>query len=122
MIEAVVGKKIYSTWMDMLKKLVPHGRTHRISVVVASMLQYAQQIANEKQKSNSKARKLFELFEAAYDNYIEEDIIDILSITESLLKDAKVKFKRVNSRGNCYSIAEEAVHQYLHWQDMPWES
>ena len=122
MIEAVVGKKIYSTWMDMLKKLVPHSRTHRISVVIASMLQYSQQVAYEKEKSNSQARKLSELFELAYDNYVEGDIKDILSITESLLKDAKVKFKRVNSRGNGYSIAEEAIHHYFHWEDMPWES
>ena len=86
------------------------------------MLQYAQQVAYEKEKSNSKARKLSELFEVAYDNYVEGDITDILSITESLLKDAKVKFKRVNSRGGGYSIAEEAVHHYLHWEDMLWES
>lgn len=122
MIEAVVGKKVYNTWIDMLKQLVPNGRTHRLSVVVASMLQYAQQIAFEKEKSSLKARKLSELFEAAYDNYVEGDITDILSITESLLKDAKVKFKRANSRGDGYSIAEDAVHHYLHWEDMPWEN
>ncbi len=122
MIEAVVGKKIYNTWIDMLKKLVPHGRTHRLSVVIASMLQYTQQVAYEKEKSNSKARKLSELFEVAYDNYVEGDITDILSVTETLLKDAKVKFKRANSRGHGYSIAEEAVHHYLHWDDMPWKS
>jgi len=122
MIEAVVGKRIYGTWIDMLKKLAPHGRTHRISVVVAAMLQYAHQLAYEKEESNSNARKLSELFELAYDNYVEGDITDILSITEDLLKDARVKYKRVNSRGNSYSIAEEAVYQYLHWEDMPWES
>ena len=38
------------------------------------------------------------------------------------LKDAKVKFKRTDRRGNRYSIAEEAVYQFFHWEDMPWES
>ena len=121
-IEAVVGTKIYSTWIDMLKKLVPHGRTHRISVVIASMLQYAHTIAYEKQNSSPEARKLLDMFDYAYDNYMEGNITEILSLTESLLKDANVKFKRVSSRGDVYSIAEEAVYHYLHWENMPWES
>ncbi len=122
MLESVVGKKVYSTWVDMLKKLVPRGRTHRISVVIAGMLQYANTIAYEKGNSNPEARKLLDLFDYAYDNYMRGDITEILSLTESLLEDAKVKFKRVISRGDVYSIAEEAVYQYLHWEDMPWES
>ena len=36
----VVGKDIYSAWVRMLRELVPDGRTHRLAVVVAGMLQY----------------------------------------------------------------------------------
>lgn len=122
MIESIVDKKVYSVWLDMLSRLVPYGRTHRLSVVIASMLQYAQAIAYEKSESNAKARKLSEIFEYAYDNYVEGNANEILQLTESILKDANVKYKRVNSRGNGYSIAEEAVHHFLHWEDMPWES
>jgi hypothetical protein len=85
------------------------------------MLQYTQQVAHEKEQSNPKARKLSGLFEAADDNCAEGDITHILAITESSLKDAKVKFKRADSRGSGYNIAEKAVHHYLHWDDMPWE-
>lgn len=121
MIELVVGKKTYDVWTDMLKNMVPDGRTHRLSVLLGGMLVYAEQIAFKKSKSNSVARKLTLLFEEAYENYIEGDVKDLLDLAESLLKDAKVKYKRVSSRGDCYSIAEEAVYQYLHWEDMPWE-
>ncbi len=121
MIEAVVGKRTYSVWMDMLKRLVPHGRTHRLSVVIAGMLQYAEQIAYDKKKANPTARKLSEVFETAHENYVEGDTKDILAITESLLKDSQVRFKRVSSQGSAYSLAEHAVQHYLHWEDMPWE-
>jgi hypothetical protein len=40
-LEDVVGEKVYNVWVDMLHELVPEGRTHRLSVVVAGMLEYA---------------------------------------------------------------------------------
>ena len=40
-LEDAVGKETYALWVDMLHRLVPEGRTHRLSVVVAAMLQYA---------------------------------------------------------------------------------
>jgi hypothetical protein len=39
MVKSVVGTKAYNVWLDMLRCLVPHGRTHRLSVLVAGMLQ-----------------------------------------------------------------------------------
>ena len=36
-LQDVVGKETYSVWVDMLRTLVPGGRTHRVSVVVAGM-------------------------------------------------------------------------------------
>jgi len=65
MLQEVVGAKVYGVWMDMLKRLVPSGRTHRLSVVVASMLQYAQDLAHKKAESNSKAKQLSAIFEEA---------------------------------------------------------
>lgn len=44
-----------------------------------------------------------------------------IKITEQLFKDAGVGFKRVNRKGQGYSIAEEAVYQFLNWDAMPWE-
>ena len=39
--EDLVGKEMYSSWILMLKNLVPRGRTHRLSTVIAGMLYYA---------------------------------------------------------------------------------
>ena len=122
MIKDVVGSKNYNVWMEMLKRLVPGGRTHRLSVVVASMLQIVYEIAQEKEESNTKARELSDIFESAYEDNEESGIESLLKITEQLFKDAGVQFKRVNSKGRGYSIAEEAVYQFLNWDAMPWET
>lgn len=42
----IVGDDVYGVWVKMLKELVPDGRTHRLSVVVASMLAYASSVAS----------------------------------------------------------------------------
>jgi hypothetical protein len=44
----IVGDEVYDVWVKMLGNLVPDGRTHRLSVVVASMLAYAAAIASAK--------------------------------------------------------------------------
>lgn len=122
MIKDVVGSRNYSVWMEMLKRLVPNGRTHRLSVVVASMLQVAYEIAQEKEESNAKARQLSSIFESAFEHDEENEIGPLLKITEQFFKDAGVGFKRVNRKGQGYSIAEGAVYQFLNWHAMPWEA
>ena len=39
----------------------------------------------------------------------------------AFFKDAKVQYSRINSRGQTYSIAEDAYQEFVHWFDMPWE-
>jgi hypothetical protein len=121
MMKEVVGAKIYKVWLDMLKSLVPHGRTHRLSVLVAGMLQYAQEVAYKKAESNSKARKLAESFESAFESSDEEYLDKIIEIVENLFEDAGVRYKRKNRKGEPYSIAEEAAYEFLNWENMPWE-
>jgi hypothetical protein len=122
MIKEVVGAKVYNVWLDMIRRLVPGGRTHRLSVVVAGMLQYALEISHEKEGSNAKAKKLSELFESIVDYYDDGDIDPAIELTEELFMDAGVNYARVSSRGDSYSIAEEAVREFLAWENMPWES
>ena len=122
MIKDVVGSKNYNAWLAMLKRLVPYSRTHRLSVVVASMLQVAYEIAQEQEESNAKARKLSSIFESANEQDEENGIEPLLKITEQFFKDAGGGFKRVNRKGRGYSIAEEAVYQFLNWDAMPWET
>jgi hypothetical protein len=97
------------------------GHAHRISVVVAGMLQVTQEIAHDKEKANAKARYLCDIFESAYEHDEENGIRPLLELTEQLFNDAGVRFKRVNSKGQDYSIAEAAVQQFLYWESMPWE-
>jgi len=40
-LQDVIVEETHSIWRHMLRALVPGGRTHRLSVVVAGMLQYA---------------------------------------------------------------------------------
>lgn len=51
-LEAVVGREVYQTWVDMLRRLVPDGRTHRLAPLVAAMLQYARAVAADQGSAN----------------------------------------------------------------------
>lgn len=121
MIKDATGAKVYGAWIDMLKRLVPCGRTHRLSVLVAGMLQYACELAHEKARSNSKVRKIAEIFDNAFESLDEEAIRKVVEIAESLFNDAGVRYKRRNSRGEIYSMAEQAAREFLSWDSMPWE-
>ena len=122
MVKFVVGTKAYNVWLDMLRCLVPHGRTHRLSVLVAGMLQYTYDIAHKKAETDTKARKLLEIFESAYESHEDEYVDGIIEIAEKLFDDAGVQYKRRNRRGQSYSIAKEAVYEFLNWENMPWKS
>ena len=121
MVKSVIGTKTYSVWLDMLRCLVPHGRTHRLSVLVAGMLQCAYDVALKKAETDTKARKLLEIFESAYESHEDEYVDGIIKIAERLFDDAGVRYKRRNRKGQSYSIAEEAAYEFLNWENMPWE-
>jgi hypothetical protein len=110
-------------WLDMLRRVVPHGRTHRLSVMVGSFLQHAAGVAAEKWQ----ARDLPEgspgarLLEAQEDGDPEAMIATIRSSAEQMFRGAGVRFRRVNRRGDPYNIAEDAASEFLRWEDMLWE-
>ena len=121
-LKGIVGDKVYSVWVDMLHRLVPDGRTHRLAPIIASMLQYASEVAYEKYGSDpeegSAAYSLIVSEEADYDEAVDL----LLPIVERLLKDSQVKSKRKSARGIEYSIAESAIQEFVNWYNMPWES
>ena len=122
-LKEIVGDKVYSVWVDMLRRLVPEGRTHRLAPTIASMLQYTLEVADEKYGSDpqegSLAYSLHILSEGAdYDE--ARDLF--LPIVERLLKDSGVKSKRKSAREVEYSIAEAAMQEFVNWYSMPWES
>jgi hypothetical protein len=120
-LEPLVGEKTYSVWVDMLKQLVPNGRTHRLSVVTAGMLQYASQVAAQKSGNNPKEGSVEASLIYADELDEEEGTAELSDLIERLFDDAKVPYRRRSSRGTEYSIIDETMMEYFHWQDMPWE-
>jgi hypothetical protein len=122
-LQDVVGKETYSIWVDMLRRLVPEGRTHRLSVVVAGMLQYAYLIATDNLDDDVEEGSVAQALLDATDGGDPEEVGEYLyDVVDRLFKDAKVKHKRTSARGEDYSIAESALEEYVSWFDMPWES
>ncbi len=121
-LQDVVGPETYKVWVDMLHRLVPDGRTHRLSVVVASMLHYAYLIAADRQDDESAGDAVAaQLLDSGESGDPEEVAQSLYDLVDQLFKDAKVKHKRTSARGKDYSIAESALEEYVAWFDMPWE-
>jgi len=120
-LQDVVGKETYSVWVDMLRELVPDGRTHRLSVVIAGMLHYATAIAEnldeDELEEDSVALSLINANEMGPDE-IKDKLHDVM---KRLFKDAGVTFDRVSKRGEPYSVADEAYNEYFSWYDYPWD-
>jgi hypothetical protein len=118
----MVGADTYDAWVVMLRKLVPDGRTHRLAVMVAGMLQYAVVMAAAKSaKDKDRGSLAFSLLEASEVNDPDEVKELIHDAVVQLFKDAKVRFERINARGDKYSLAEDSYEEFIHWYDMPWE-
>lgn len=119
---SVVGVSTYSVWVGMLRSLVPHGRTHRLSVVIAGMLHCAAtQAAGEsgrKPPEGSVAASLLRASEEADPESVAAEIGDLL---HRLFRDARVVHRRVSARGEKYSILEGVVQEFATWCNMPWE-
>lgn len=121
-LQAVVGPETYSVWIQTLRALVPDGRTHRLAPLVAGMLQYALTVAEDNQDADSGessvATSLIGSTETSDPDEVKELLHDVVA---RLFKDAGVKYKRTNSRGECYSIADSIYEEYVDWFNMPWE-
>jgi hypothetical protein len=121
-LQDVVGDKTYAVWVEMLRTLVPEGRTHRLSVVIACMLQYTLEIANEIENINedehSAAMSIIDATETADLDDIKGLIHDLV---DRLFMDAGVEYERVSKRGERYSIAYEAYNEFARWFDYPWD-
>lgn len=115
-IEAIVGSEMYTAWIDMLKILGPDGRTHRLSILVASMLGYTHQV------SIRKKTPLTESFEMAFSSGTYEKVLsELYPFVCDLLTKSQIKWERVNAKGQRYDLAEESVRHFFLWRQMPWE-
>ena len=120
--KTVVGEETYSVWVAMLRALVPGGRTHRLSVLIAAMLQYAYSVADEKRKKDIEEGSVEDsLLSAGETGNPEEAKEAIGDVVKQLFKDAGVDYKRTSARGDHYSITEGVYAEFVSWFGMPWE-
>jgi hypothetical protein len=121
-LQDVVGRETYIVWVNMLRELVPHGRTHRLSVVIAGMLQYtfemAGRIENKNEDEHSVAMSVIDAAESGNPDDIKKLIHDVVA---RLFEDANVAYARISKRGEPYSIADEAYNEFASWFDYPWD-
>lgn len=121
-LQDVVGEKTYSVWIEMLAALVPSGRTHRLSVVVAGMLQYALEMAEKIEHPNEDEHSVAMSLIDAAETGDPEEIGELLNdVVDRLFMDAGVEYQRVSKRGDRYSIADEAYNEFARWFDYPWD-
>jgi len=120
-LQDVVGKETYNVWLNMLREIVPDGRTHRLSVVLAAMLHYATVIAEKldegAREEGTVAMSLINATEGGPDE-VRGELHDVV---KRLFQEAGVAFDRVSKRGEPYSIADEAYNEYCSWYDYPWD-
>ncbi|WP_045218812.1 hypothetical protein [Desulfonatronum thioautotrophicum] len=120
-LKTVVGDKVYSVWLDMLRVLVPSGRTHRLAVVVAGMLQYATVLAANHKDVDEEESVAWNLVVATETPDPEEAEEFLMHLVQKLFRDAQVSPDRISSKGISYSIAEDAIQEFVGWENMPWE-
>ena len=120
--EEIVGSSMFSAFPEMLKAIGPDARTERISVVIASMLRYALHQLPAHCEDDSLGQALIALDEGPYLAAEQSDeCLCVAKLIGQLCKKAEMQNERQNSRGTCYSIAENVISQYVSWYNMPWE-
>ena len=121
-LKPLVGVRVYGVWVDMLRRLVPEGRSHRLSPLVGAMLQYAAACALKKFGRRPPVSSVAEalLSASAGDDDVAPSAV-LSEAVEQLFLDAKVESLRTNRRGDAYSLVESSVAEFLRWHAMPWE-
>lgn len=119
-LKSVVGHKTYAVWLDMLKTLVPGGRTHRLAPLVAGMLRYASEQSTRTRwhrgPSDAVVDALISLEEGD-----DDAAMLVTRAIQQLFRDAGVRATRASRSGEPYSIVDAAIHEFQHWDAMPWE-
>jgi hypothetical protein len=106
----------------MVRSLVPDGRTHRLSVVIAAMLQCAaSQACTQSRRRRAEGSVEASLLRASEDADPETARDEIGDVVATLFRDARVSHRRVSARGDEYSILDGACQEFVSWYRMPWE-
>jgi hypothetical protein len=122
-LESLVGSDVYRVWVAMLSRVGPDGRTHRLAVLIASMLQHASCVASERGKRHRELgtigdRELLIALQVPEPGGENEEL---KAVVVRLFDDAGVPHSRTNRRGDEYSIIDASIEEFIRWFDMPWE-
>lgn len=122
-LEPIVGGEVYRLWVEMLSRLGHDGRTHRLAVLVASMLQHAACIVSDGRKRRRKSMGVIspELFDALEEPEPGGENEELAEVIIRLFEDAAVPHVRTNCRGDDYSLVDAAIDEFVRWFNMPWE-
>ncbi len=114
--------RVYGVWVEMLRRLVPEGRTHRLSPLVGGILQYAAACTLKKFGRRPPGGSVAEaLLSASAGDVVVARSAVLSEAVEQLFLDAKVEYLRTGRRRDAYSLVEGSVAEFLRWHAMPWE-
>jgi hypothetical protein len=118
----IVGAQSYAAFLRLLTTIGPDARTHRISMVIAAMLQFARSLLPADCEDGTLAHALMVLEEEPYLATGEsEEYMKVFDLIDALCTEAGMRNLRQSYKGEAYSIAESAVAEYTQWHNMPWE-
>jgi hypothetical protein len=119
----IVGEQSFAEFLRLLTTIGPDARTHRISVVIAAMLQYARSVLSDDVEEGTLAHALVVLEEEPYGVAEEsEEYLRVFDLIDALCTEAGMRNLRQSYQGEGYSIADGAIAEYTRWYNMPWET
>ena len=118
----IIGDQKFKSLLTILKSIGPDARTHRISVVIAAILRFAVNQLPAHDEDGTLSHALITIDEEPYLAHEESQEFGLISdFIDCLCKEAGLHNQRASARGEDYSIAENAIHEYAAWYNMPWE-
>jgi len=118
----IVGDQHFSSFLALLKEIGPDARTHRISVVIASILRFAVNQLPSECEDGSIAQALLVLDEEPYLAHEQSDEHEmVFDLVDGLCSEANMMNERESTRGEDYSIAENVILEYAAWYNRPRE-
>ena len=118
----IVGDQHFSSFLTLLKEIGPDSRTHRISVVIASILRFAVNQLPSECEDGSIAQALLVLDEEPYLAHEQSDEHEmVFDLVDGLCSEANMMNERESTRGEDYSIAENVILEYAAWYNRPRE-
>ncbi len=119
----IIGEQHFLSFLAFLKKIGPDARTHRISIVIASLLRFAVKQLPPHCEEGTLSDALITLNEEPYLAQEQSDEFELVfGLVDGLCNEAGILNGRESVQGENYSIAENAILEYAAWYNMPWEN